>query len=154
MKTTKWLLLGLSILFALSINAQTKAAQGFKITMQFEGETNAKTYECGSIVFSKIDESAINNKTVNYDMTLNCLGTPDQKQLEWFTNPNLKKSLKITVFRSGKKEREYLLKNTSVSQFSETAFSSAINENSPIIYDLALMADQIFIDGVQAKGAK
>ncbi|QSW87209.1 hypothetical protein J0383_12970 [Flavobacterium endoglycinae] len=153
MKTIKWLILGLTLLFALSINAQNKI-KGIRITMQFEDEANAKTYECNNSYFYKRDESVVDNKLNNYDMSLNCAGTPDQKQLEWFSNRNLKKSLKITIFKSGKKEREYLLKNASVVVFSESGYSTDESGNSSLLYDISLLADQVFIDGISMKETK
>ncbi len=153
MKTTKWLVLSLLLLFALSINTQNKT-KGIRITMQFEDEANAKTYECNNSYFFKRDESVVDNKLNNYDMSLNCIGTPDQKQLEWFSNPKLKKSLKITVFKLGKKEREYKLKNASVVIFSEGGYTTDESENSFLTYDISLLADQVSIDGVSMKGKK
>nr|WP_294783865.1 hypothetical protein [uncultured Flavobacterium sp.] len=152
MKTIKWFILT-SLLFAgLMVNAQQKADTGTKITMQFEDQKGGKTYNCSTVYYTK--DSGYENSTFSTDIQLTCYGLADNKILEWAANSKVLGSMKITIYESGKIQREYLLQNVSLIAFSEGKYQAEETIESNSTYNLSIGAEQIIINGVQMKYKK
>jgi len=150
MNTMNNFLLSLFFLATVPLTAQTKINSDAKITLEFEGSSDI--YECHNVYYQIVAGKKTN---YNYDITLNCNEIANKVYFKWAANPDVLKNIKITVSKSGKKQREYLLKNTTMKIFSEIGYVDEEAEpNDYGSYNLTLEAEQIIINGILMKPAK
>ena len=152
MKKTKWIILGITLLFGLHSQAQTETISDAKILMQLEeqGQTNAKTYECQNFSF-KYDRSNDVTLSNDYDMIISLFDIADDNLIKWIADPQMFKTIKITSFKSGKKDREYLLQNASVKSYLESIYYYKDSVDNNASSSLMIQAEQIKINGISVK---
>lgn len=155
MKKINLLILTVSLVISLKIYAQQKAGPGLKIVMEFveSNPKNSKTYECYNVYY-KYDRTNEEEPALDYTISISLTGIPDSKQLEWIANPKMLKTVKITTFRLGKKEREYLLQNASLLSYSDSLNEIEGEETGSQFYDLLISAEQIYINSIKIKKTK